>query len=149
MDNATKTSAKEPECQGTEDLSERSAKNMFRKSRRSLIAGEEPGYSSESGNEFEDINNSRYDHRLVVPADKRKLVDWEFRINKIRQHAVPQTYIGTTRYDEMMVDDFKLKIAELRQRNASLCVLDDAANRKGGPGGQDVVSNNFEKPIVL
>ena len=43
-----------------------------------------------------------------------------------------------TQYDEMVVDDFKLKIAEARQRNASLCVLvlEDAANRKSVPGSQ-------------
>jgi hypothetical protein len=167
-----KASAKEPPFQETADLSERSAKNMFRPRRRNPIAGEETGYSSESGNEFEDINNSRYDHRLV-PADKRKLADWEFRISKIRQQTAPQSYIDTrtqvlnsaeearlrkeetpiwlhdssppwnegtglaiTRYDEMMVDDFKLKIAELRERNASLCVLEDAAKKRDGPRGQ-------------
>jgi hypothetical protein len=167
-----KPSAREPVFQETADLSERSAKNMFRQKRRNPIAGEEPRYSSESGNEFEDINNSRYDHRLV-PADKRKLADREFRITKIRQQAVPQSYIDTrtevlnsaeaarlrneetpiwlhdssppwnegtglaiTRYDEMVVDDFKLKIAELRERNASLCVLEDAARKNDGPRGQ-------------
>jgi hypothetical protein len=70
-----KSSAKKPAFQETEDLSERSVKNMFRQRRRNPIAGEESGYSSKSGNEFEDIYNSRYDHRLL-PADKRKLAAW-------------------------------------------------------------------------
>ena len=167
-----KSSAREPPFQEVADLSERGAKNMSRPRRRNPIAGEETGYSSESGNEFEDINNSRYDHRLV-PADKRKLADWEYRISRIRQQSAPQAYIdirtqvlnsaeearrrneetpiwlhdstppwneGTglaiTRYDEMMVDDFKRKIARLRERNASLCVSEDAAKKRDGPRGQ-------------
>ena len=145
---------------------------MFRPRRKNPIAGEETGYSSESGNEFEDINNSRYDHRLV-PADKRKLADMEFRISRIRKQTAPQSYIDTrtqvlnsaeearlreeetpiwlhdssppwnegtglaiTRYDEMIVNDFELKIAELREKNANLCVSEDAAKKRDGPRGQ-------------
>ena len=67
------SSAKEDVVWGTTDhLLARRAKNVQRGPRVNPIAGEEKGYSSESGNAEEDDDNSFYDPRLV-PSDKKLL----------------------------------------------------------------------------
>jgi hypothetical protein len=80
----------------TEDLSARRAKNTHRdmkKDRRfNPCAGEEVGYSSESGNEREDYENSQYDNRMV-PADKKvraELLEW--KIKKIKTNVLPKEF---------------------------------------------------------
>jgi hypothetical protein len=79
----------------TEDLSARHAKNMHRdmkKDRRfNPIAGEEAGYSSESGNEREDYENSHYDNRMV-PAEKRTRVELEWKIRSIKTNVLPKEF---------------------------------------------------------
>jgi hypothetical protein len=76
----------------TEHLSSRRYKNMQRGQRFNPIVGEEKGYSSESGNEKEDEDNSLYDSRLP-PADKRKLADCQWKIKKIKQQDFPKEYL--------------------------------------------------------
>jgi hypothetical protein len=89
------SSAKEDVVWGTTDhLSARRAKNLQRGPRVNPIAGEEKGYSSESGNAEEDHDNSFYDPRLV-PSDKKLLADWLWRIKKINQQDVPKQYLDT------------------------------------------------------
>jgi len=78
----------------TEHLSSRRYKNMQRGQRFNPIVGEEKGYSSESGNEKEDEDNSLYDSRLP-PADKRKLADCQWKIKKIKQQDFPKEYLET------------------------------------------------------
>jgi len=78
----------------TEHLSARRYKNMQRGQRFNPIVGEEKGYSSESGNEKEDEDNSLYDSRLP-PADKRKLADCQWKIKKIKQQDFPKEYLET------------------------------------------------------
>jgi hypothetical protein len=93
--NATSSSAKEDVEWGTTDhLSARRAKNSLRGPRVNPVAGEEKGYSSESGNAEEDHDNSFYDPRLV-PSDKKLLADWLWRIKKINQQDVPRQYLDT------------------------------------------------------
>jgi hypothetical protein len=76
----------------TEHLSARRYKNMQRGQRFNPIAGEEKGYSSESGNDREDEDNSLYDSRLL-PADKRILADCQWRIKRIKQQNFPKDYL--------------------------------------------------------
>jgi hypothetical protein len=76
----------------TDHLSARRHKNTQRGQRFNPIAGEEVGYSSESGNDREDEDNSLYDPRLM-PAEKRILADWQWRIKKIKQHDFPKDYL--------------------------------------------------------
>jgi hypothetical protein len=54
--------------------------------------GEEKGYSSESGNDMEDRDNSFYDSRLI-PADKKLLADCQWKIKKIKQQDFPKEYL--------------------------------------------------------
>ncbi len=75
----------------TDHLSARRAKNLQRGSRFNPIAGEEKGYSSESGNAEEDRDNSFYDPRLV-PSDKKLLADWMHRIRKVKRQEFPKQY---------------------------------------------------------
>ena len=79
----------------TKDFSARHAKNMHRdmkKDRRfNPIAGEEVGYSSESGNEREDYENSHYDNRMV-PADKKARAELEWKIKSIKTNVVPKEF---------------------------------------------------------
>jgi hypothetical protein len=89
------SSAKEDVVWGTtEHLSARRAKNLQRGSRVNPIAGEEKGYSSESGNADEDHDNSFYDPRLV-PSDKTLLADWMHRIRKVKRREFPKLYEDT------------------------------------------------------
>ena len=76
----------------TEHLSDRRFKNSQRGPRVNPIAGEEPGYASESGNEHEDRDNSFYDPR-IVPSDKALLADWLYKIKRIKRHNPPQEYL--------------------------------------------------------
>ncbi len=46
------------------------------------------------------------------------------------------TGLAITRYDEMMIEDIKQQILNIRSDNATVRVLEDADNTKGGPGGQ-------------
>jgi hypothetical protein len=55
------------------------------------IAGEEAGYSSESGNEREDYENSHYDNRMV-PADKKVRADLEWKIKSIKTNVLPKKF---------------------------------------------------------
>jgi hypothetical protein len=79
----------------TKDLSARHAKNMHRdmkKDRRfNPCAGEEVGYSSESGNEREDYENSHYDNRMVL-ADKKVRADLEWKIKSIKTKVLPKEF---------------------------------------------------------
>jgi hypothetical protein len=79
----------------TEDLSARHAKNMHRdmkKGRRfNPCAGEEVGYSSESGNEREDYESSQYDNRMV-PADKKVRTELEWKIKSIKTNVFPKEF---------------------------------------------------------
>ncbi len=76
----------------TDHLSERRFKNSQRGPRVVPIAGEEPGYASESGNELEDRDNSFYDPRMV-PSDKALLADWLYKIKRIKRKNPPQEYL--------------------------------------------------------
>ncbi len=76
----------------SEHLSARRYKNMQRGQRFNPIAGEEKGYSSESGNDREDHDNSLYDSRLL-PADKKLLADCQWKIKKIKQQDFPKEYL--------------------------------------------------------
>ena len=76
----------------TEHLSDRRFKNSQRGRRVNPIAGEEVGYTSESGNEHEDHDNSFYDPRMV-PSDKTLLADWAYKIKRIKQRDPPQEYL--------------------------------------------------------
>jgi len=76
----------------TEHLSARRHRNAQRGQRFNPIVGEEAGYSSESGNDREDQDNSLYDPRLI-PADKRILADWQWKIKKIKQQDFPKEYL--------------------------------------------------------
>ena len=78
----------------TEHLSARRYKNMQRGQRFNPIVGEEKGYSSESGNDKEDQDNSLYDSRLL-PADKRILAECQWKIKKIKQQDFPKEYLET------------------------------------------------------
>ncbi len=79
----------------TEHLSERRYKNMQRDVKRGkrfvTIAGEERGYSDESTNEFADHNNEFYDSRLL-PAQKRSLAEWQWKIKQIKRNHLPQEF---------------------------------------------------------
>jgi hypothetical protein len=79
----------------TENLSSRHAKNMHRDMKKDKrfnpIAGEEAGYSSESGNEKEDYENSHYDNRMV-PADKKELATLQWRVRSIKSSALPKEF---------------------------------------------------------
>jgi hypothetical protein len=79
----------------TEGLSARHAKNVHRdmkKDRRfNPCAGEEVRYSSESGNEREDYENSQYDNRMV-PADKKVRADLEWKIKSIKTNVLPKEF---------------------------------------------------------
>ncbi len=77
---------------GTEHLSARCYKNVQRGQRFNPIVGEEKGYSSESGNDREDQDNSLYDSRLL-PADKKILADCQWKIKKIKQQDFPKEYL--------------------------------------------------------
>ena len=89
------SSAKEDVVWGTTDhLSARRTKNLQRGPRENPIAGEEKGYSSESGNADEDHDNSFYDPRLV-PSDKTLLADWMHRIRKVKRREFPKLYEDT------------------------------------------------------
>jgi hypothetical protein len=55
------------------------------------IAGEEAGYSSESGNEREDYENSHYENRMV-PADKKIKVALEWKIKSIKTNVLPKEF---------------------------------------------------------
>ncbi len=107
------SSAKENVVWGsTEHLSARRFKNTQRGKRFNLIVGEEKGYTSESGNEMEDRDNSFYDSRLV-PADKKLLADWQWKIKKIKQQEFPKEYLE--------IRDEWLKNADIyRQRKDTL-----------------------------
>jgi hypothetical protein len=86
-------SAKENVVWGsTEHLSARRFKNTQRGQRFNPIVGEEKGYSSESGNDMEDCDNSFYDSR-IVPADKKLLADCQWKIKKIKQQDFPKEYL--------------------------------------------------------
>jgi hypothetical protein len=78
----------------TEHLSARRYKNMQRGQRFNPIVGEEKGYSSESGNDREDKDNSHYDSRLL-PADKKTLAACQWKIKKIKQQDFPKEYLDT------------------------------------------------------
>jgi hypothetical protein len=86
---------KAPVDPATADLSERRAKNMHRDMRRGQRfnpnAGEEKGYSSESGNELEDFDNSQYDSRML-PADKKILADVSWKIKSIKTKVLHKEY---------------------------------------------------------
>jgi hypothetical protein len=85
------SSAKEDVVWGsTEHLSARRFKNTQRGQRFNPIGGE--GYSSESGNDMKDRDNSFYDSRLV-PADKKLLADCQWKIKKIEQQDFPKEYL--------------------------------------------------------
>ena len=79
----------------TENLSSRHEKNMHRDMKKDKrfnpIAGEEAGYSSESGNEKEDYDNSHYDSRMV-PADKKDLATLEWKIRSIKTSDLPKEF---------------------------------------------------------
>jgi hypothetical protein len=79
----------------TENLSARHAKNMHRDMKKDKrfnpIAGEEAGYSSESGNEREDYENSHYDNRMV-PADKKERAALEWKIKSIKTNVLPKEF---------------------------------------------------------
>ena len=79
----------------TENLSSRHEKNMHRDMKKDKrfnpIAGEEAGYSSESGNEREDYENSHYDSRMV-PADKKDLATLEWKIRSIKTSDLPKEF---------------------------------------------------------
>jgi hypothetical protein len=148
----------------TEDLSARHAKNMHRdmkKDRRfNPIAGEEVGYSSESGNEREDYENSHYDNRMV-PADKKTRADLEWKIKSIKTNVLPKaqtefetsgvipTYLSGVkppwnngeglayvRYNEWIRTQLERQLSLLRVRNAQTCALEDASKDTDGPMGQ-------------
>ena len=76
----------------TEHLSDRRFKNSQRGKRVVPIAGEEPGYSSESGNEREDHDNTFYDPRMI-PSDKTLLAQWLEKIRKIKRDDLPKEYL--------------------------------------------------------
>jgi hypothetical protein len=84
---------KSPVNAATADLSERRAKSMHRHMKRGQWfnpnAGEEKGYSSESGNDLEDFDNSHYDSRMV-PADKKLLADLAWKIKSIKNKSFTQ-----------------------------------------------------------
>ncbi len=46
------------------------------------------------------------------------------------------TGLAITRYDEMMIENIKQQILNIRSDNATIRVLEDADKTKGGPGGQ-------------
>ena len=86
------SSAKEDVVWGTTDhLSARRIKNSQRGARFNPVAGEEKGYSSESGNAEEDRDNSFYDPRLA-PSDKTLLADWMHRIRRVKKRDFPKQY---------------------------------------------------------
>jgi hypothetical protein len=64
---------------------------MKRGQRFNPNAGEEKGYSSESGNKKEDFENSHYDSRMV-PADKKLLADLTWNIKSIKTKVLPKEY---------------------------------------------------------
>jgi hypothetical protein len=76
----------------TEHLSDRRFKNSQRGKRLIPIAGEEPGYSSESGNEREDHDNTFYDPRMI-PSDKTLLAQWLEKIRRIKRDDLPKEYL--------------------------------------------------------
>jgi hypothetical protein len=76
----------------TEHLSDRRFKNSQRGKRVIPIAGEEPGYSSESGNEREDHDNTYYDPRMI-PSDKTLLAQWLEKIRRIKRDDLPKEYL--------------------------------------------------------
>jgi hypothetical protein len=76
----------------TEHMSARRFKNTQRGQRFNPIVGEEKGYSSESGNDLEDRDNSLYDSRLV-PEDKKLLADCQWKIKKIKQQDFPKEHL--------------------------------------------------------
>ena len=79
----------------TENLSSRLGRNMHRDMKKDKrfnpIAGEEVGYSSESGNEKEDYDNSHFDSRMV-PADKKDLATLEWKIRSIKTNTMPKEF---------------------------------------------------------
>ncbi len=76
----------------TEHLSARRFKNSQRGPRVNPIAGEELGYSSESGNDMEDHDNSFYDPRMI-PSDKTLLAEWLHKIRRIKKKDLPVEYL--------------------------------------------------------
>jgi hypothetical protein len=76
----------------TEHLSDRRFKNSQRDPRVVPIAGEEPGYASESGNEWEDHDNTFYDPRMI-PSDKTLLAEWLHKIRRIKRNELPTEYL--------------------------------------------------------
>jgi hypothetical protein len=79
----------------TEELSARRAKNMHRDMQKGQrfnpCAGEEVGYSSESGTEREDYENSQYDNRMVL-ADKKIRAELEWKIKRIKTNILPKEF---------------------------------------------------------
>jgi hypothetical protein len=75
----------------TDHLSDRRFKNSQRGKRVIPIPGEEPGYTSESGNEMEDQDNSFYDPRMI-PSDKTLLAEWLHKIKRIKDNDLPKEY---------------------------------------------------------
>jgi hypothetical protein len=76
----------------TEHFSDRRFKNSQRGPRVIPIPGEEPGYTSESGNDEEDHDNTFYDSRMV-PSDKTLLADWLHKIRKIKSNDLSMDYL--------------------------------------------------------
>ncbi len=76
----------------TEHLSDRHFKNSQRGPRVVPVPGEEPGYTSESGNEREDHDNTFYDPRMV-PSHKTLLADWLHKIRRIKRKELPPEYL--------------------------------------------------------
>ncbi len=76
----------------TEHLSARRFKNTQRGQRFNPIVGEEKGYSSESGNDLEDRDNSLYDSRLI-PVEEKLLADCQWKIKKIKEQDFPKKYL--------------------------------------------------------
>ena len=76
----------------TDHLSDRRFKNSQRPPRVVPIAGEEPGYTSESGNDMEDHDNTYYDPRMI-PSDKTLLAEWLHKIRRIKRNELPTEYL--------------------------------------------------------
>jgi hypothetical protein len=95
----TSSSSKEPSSTkldvlwgSTEHLSDRRFKNSQRGPRVVPIAGKEIGYTSESGNEWEDYDNTFYDPRMI-PSDKTLLAEWLHKIRKIKRNELSTEYM--------------------------------------------------------
>ncbi len=72
---------------------------MLRPERKIPMPGEDSEYTSESRNDQEDVDNSKYDDRLL-PADERKLTWMQEKIKYTKQQNFPSQYIK--RRDEIL-----------------------------------------------